>query len=228
MNKLIIAIDGLAATGKSTQAKRLSKAFGFIYVDTGAMYRAVTLFGFNQFPKGSVDLSLLNDSLDQILIHFEEVEGKQQTFLNGKNVTKAIRAAEVNKWVSQVASQEAVRTFLTKQQQLIGADRGVVMDGRDIGTVVFPDAQCKFFLTATPEVRAKRRYQEQLEAGLSGTFDEVLNNVKTRDKQDQTRTIAPLQKAQDAIEIDVSNLSIDEVFEILHTAVLKKHESIHR
>jgi cytidylate kinase len=145
MNKLIIAIDGLAATGKSTQAKRLSKAFGFIYVDTGAMYRAVTLFGFNQFPKGSVDLSLLNDSLDQILIHFEEVEGKRQTFLNGKNVTKAIRAAEVNKWVSQVASQEAVRTFLTKQQQLMGADRGVVMDGRDIGTVVFPDAQCKFF-----------------------------------------------------------------------------------
>ena len=137
-------------------------------------------------------------------------------------MTKAIRDAEVNKWVSQVASQEAVRTFLTTQQQLLGADQAVVMDGRDIGTVVFPNANCKFFLTATAEIRAKRRHLEQLEAGLEESFEAVLHNVKTRDEQDVSRAIAPLQKAKDALEIDVSALSKDEVFEILYAEVRKQ------
>ena len=161
MKKIIIAIDGHAATGKSTQAKRLAKTLGYTYVDTGAMYRAVTLFGLNQDPKGGIEMNKLIQSLDQIRIYFEEVEGVQQTFLNGLNVTQSIRDPKVNEFVSQVAANESVRTFLSKQQQRMGEGKGVVMDGRDIGTVVFPNAECKFFLTASPEIRAQRRYQEQ-------------------------------------------------------------------
>lgn len=224
MNKKIIAIDGYAATGKSTQAKRLAKVLNFTYVDTGAMYRAVTLFGFNQAPKGSVDLNLLNESLNQITIRFEEGAEEQQTFLNDANVTKAIRDPKINQYVSQVAAQEAVRTFLTEQQQLLVADKGVVMDGRDIGTVVFPHAACKFFLTASVEVRAKRRYLEQREAGVEESLDEVLFNVKARDDQDASRAIAPLQKAKDAIEIDVSNLTLEQVFDELYAYAVQKLE----
>ncbi|MDA9015173.1 (d)CMP kinase [Flavobacteriaceae bacterium] len=224
MNKKIIAIDGYAATGKSTQAKRLAKVLNFTYIDTGAMYRAVTLFGFNQAPKGSVDLNLLNESLNQITIRFEEGAEEQQTFLNDANVTKAIRDPKINQYVSQVAAQEAVRTFLTEQQQLLVADKGVVMDGRDIGTVVFPHAACKFFLTASVEVRAKRRYLEQREAGVEESLDEVLFNVKARDDQDASRAIAPLQKAKDAIEIDVSNLTLEQVFDELYAYAVQKLE----
>jgi len=224
MNKKIIAIDGYAATGKSTQAKRLAKVLNFTYIDTGAMYRAVTLFGFNQAAKGSVDLNLLNESLNQITIRFEEGAEEQQTFLNDANVTKAIRDPKINQYVSQVASQEAVRTFLTEQQQLLVADKGVVMDGRDIGTVVFPHAACKFFLTASVEVRAKRRYLEQREAGVEESLDEVLFNVKARDDQDASRAIAPLQKAKDAIEIDVSNLTLEQVFDELYAYAVQKLE----
>ncbi len=224
MNKKIIAIDGYAATGKSTQAKRLAKVLNFTYIDTGAMYRAVTLFGFNQAPKGSVDLNLLNESLNQITIRFEEGAEEQQTFLNDANVTKAIRDPKINQYVSQVAAQEAVRTFLTEQQQLLVTDKGVVMDGRDIGTVVFPHAACKFFLTASVEVRAKRRYLEQREAGVEESLDEVLFNVKARDDQDASRAIAPLQKAKDAIEIDVSNLTLEQVFDELYAYAVQKLE----
>ncbi|MDB3862077.1 (d)CMP kinase [Flavobacteriaceae bacterium] len=224
MNKKIIAIDGYAATGKSTQAKRLAKVLNFTYIDTGAMYRAVTLFGFNQAPKGSVDLNLLNESLNQITIRFEEGAEEQQTFLNDANVTKAIRDPKINQYVSQVAAQEAVRTFLTEQQQLLVADKGVVMDGRDIGTVVFPHAACKFFLTASVEVRAKRRYLEQREAGVEESLDEVLFNVTARDDQDASRAIAPLQKAKDAIEIDVSNLTLEQVFDELYAYAVQKLE----
>ncbi len=222
MNKLIIAIDGYAATGKSTQAKRLANALNYTYVDTGAMYRAVTLFALDQEPKGSVDLELLCRSLDQIKIHFEGSAGKQQTFLNGVNVSQAIRDPKINEYVSKVAAQKAVRSFLSKQQKALGADKGIVMDGRDIGTVVFPLAECKFFLTATPEVRAKRRHQEQLLAGLQESYDEVLLSVKDRDSQDTSRAFAPLLKAEDAVEIDVSDLTIEQVYEQLYTQVLKR------
>jgi cytidylate kinase len=225
MKKIIIAIDGHAATGKSTQAKRLAKTLGYTYVDTGAMYRAVTLFGLNQDPKGGIEMNKLIQSLDQIRIYFEEVEGVQQTFLNGLNVTQSIRDPKVNEFVSQVAANEFVRTFLSKQQQRMGEGKGVVMDGRDIGTVVFPNAECKFFLTASPEIRAQRRYQEQLESNHKESYEEVLNNVNARDALDAGRAIAPLRKADDAIEIDVSEMSITEVFDQLHGYILSKSDS---
>ena len=224
MDKLIIAIDGYAGTGKSSQAIRLAKKLNYTYIDTGAMYRAVTLYGLNQEPKGTIDLNLLNHSLNHINIHFEEVQKENQTFLNNKNVTKAIREPRVLKYVSKVAAEKAVRSFLTKKQQFLGKDKGVVIDGRDIGTVVFPLASCKFFLTAGAEVRAKRRYLEQQKIGIKETFEDVLINITKRDNQDKSRTISPLKKAKDAIEIDVSTLNIDEVFHILYDQVLDKLE----
>jgi len=225
MDKLIIAIDGYSATGKSTHAKSLAKKLNCTYLDTGAMYRAVTLFGLNQKPKNVIDLHLLNRSLNQIKIHFEKVNKEQQTFLNNENVSKAIRHTLINKNVSKVAAQKAVRSFLTDQQHLLALEKDLVMDGRDIGTVVFPNAFCKFFLTANAEVRAKRRYLEQLKVGLEESLEEVLQNIRARDNQDKSRVISPLKKANDAIEIDVSNLNIDEVFDILYKEVLKKLES---
>ena len=186
------------------------------------MYRAVTLYGLNQEPRGTIDLNLLNHSLNHINIHFEEVKKENQTFLNNENVTKAIREPRVLKYVSRVAAEKAVRSFLTKKQQFLGKDKGVVIDGRDIGTVVFPQASCKFFLTADAEVRAKRRYLEQDKTGIKETFEDVLINITERDNQDKSRTISPLKKAKDAIEIDVSTLNIDEVFHILYNQVLEK------
>ena len=224
MDKLIIAIDGYAGTGKSSQAIRLAKKLNYTYIDTGAMYRAVTLFGLNQEPRGTIDLNLLNHSLNHINIHFEEVKKENQTFLNNKNVTKAIREPRVLKYVSIVAAQKAIRSFLTRKQQLLGKDKGVVIDGRDIGTVVFPLASCKFFLIAAAEVRAKRRYLEQRKIGIKETYEDVLTNITKRDNQDKSRTISPLKKAKDAIEIDVSTLNIDEVFHILYNQVLEKLE----
>ena len=188
------------------------------------MYRAVTLFGLNQEPRGTIDLNLLNHSLNHINIHFEEVKKENQTFLNNKNVTKAIREPRVLKYVSKVAAQKAIRSFLTKKQQFLGKDKGVVIDGRDIGTVVFPLASCKFFLTAAAEVRAKRRYLEQQKIGIKETYEDVLANINKRDNQDKSRTISPLKKAKDAIEIDVSTLNIDEVFHVLYKQVLEKLE----
>ena len=145
MDKLIIAIDGYSATGKSTHAKALAKKLNFTYVDTGAMYRAVTLFGLNQNPKNIIDLRLLNNSLNQIKIHFEEGDEEQQTFLNNENVTKVIRDPRVNKNVSRVAAQKPIRSFLNDQQHLLALDKNLVMDGRDIGTVVFPNSFCSRF-----------------------------------------------------------------------------------
>lgn len=224
MDKLIIAIDGYAGTGKSSQAIRLAKKFNYTYIDTGAMYRAVTLFGLNQEPRDTIDLNLLNNSLNQINIHFKEVKKENQTFLNNKNVTKAIREPRVLNYVSKVAAQKSVRSFLTRKQQFLGKDKGVVIDGRDIGTVVFPLASCKFFLIAAAEVRAKRRYLEQQKIGIKETYEDVLTNIIKRDNQDKSRIISPLKKAKDAIEIDVSTLNIDEVFHILQKQVLKKLE----
>lgn len=215
MQKIIVAIDGFAATGKSTQAKRLAKALKYTYIDTGAMYRAVTHFALQQAPKGKVNPTVLVTALDQIKIHFENTPKGQQTYLNNTNITKAIRQAEVTTHVSSIAKIPAVRSFLVQQQQAMGEKKGIVMDGRDIGTVVFPAATCKFFLTASPEVRAKRRYIEQLEQGNDQPYEDVLASINTRDQSDSTRKASPLTKAKDAIEIDVSNLSLDEVYELL-------------
>ena len=213
MKKIIIAIDGFAATGKSTVAKKIANSLGYVYIDTGAMYRSITYFGQKQNDGEGIDVMQLVDSLSQLKIHFENSEQGQQTFLNDENVTVKIREAKVNNAVSDIASVKEIRDFLVTQQRQMGKDKGIVMDGRDIGTVVFPEAESKFFLTASPEIRAKRRHKEQLEAGNLEPYEAVLENVKARDHQDSTRLINPLRKAESAVEIEVSNLSIDEVYE---------------
>ena len=213
MKKIIIAIDGFAATGKSTVAKKIANSLGYVYIDTGAMYRSLTYFGQKQNDGEGIDVMQLVDSLSQLKIHFENSEQGQQTFLNDENVTVKIREAKVNNAVSDIASVKEIRDFLVTQQRQMGKDKGIVMDGRDIGTVVFPEAESKFFLTASPEIRAKRRHKEQLEAGNLEPYEAVLENVKARDHQDSTRLINPLRKAESAVEIEVSNLSIYEVYE---------------
>ena len=212
MGKIIIAIDGYAATGKSSQAKLLAATLGYTYIDTGAMYRAVTLFALRQQPQGEVEPERLIDSLQNITITFQSMDSEQFTFLNGENVTDAIRSTQVTEHVSSIAKIPEVRSFLVAQQKALGQKKGIVMDGRDIGTVVFPNAECKFFLTASPEVRAQRRHLEQVEKGIKEDFEDVLDNITSRDLLDSTRALSPLKKASDAIEIDVSTLSIKEVY----------------
>ena len=215
MRKIIIAVDGFAATGKSTVAKKIAAALHYIYIDTGAMYRAVTYYGQKQNSTENIDVAQLINSLPNVNIHFENGEHGQQTFLNGTNITNEIRESKVNNAVSKIASVEAVRNFLVAQQRSMGKERGIIMDGRDIGTVVFPEAECKFFLTASPEIRAERRHKEQLEKGNLESLEAVLENVIARDHQDSTRSINPLRKADDAIEIEVSALTIDEVYRLM-------------
>jgi cytidylate kinase len=212
MGKIIIAIDGYAATGKSSQAKLLAATLGYTYIDTGAMYRAVTLFALRQQPQGEVEPEGLIESLQNITITFQSMDSEQFTFLNGENVTDAIRSTQVTEHVSSIAKIPEVRSFLVAQQKALGQKKGIVMDGRDIGTVVFPNAECKFFLTASPEVRAQRRHLEQVEKGIKEDFEDVLDNITSRDLLDSTRAVSPLKKASDAIEIDVSTLSIKEVY----------------
>jgi len=225
MKKIIIAIDGFAATGKSTVAKKIAAALGYIYIDTGAMYRAVTYFGQKQSTEESIDILQLIEALPQIKIHFENTAQGQLTFLNDENISTEIRESKVNNAVSDVASLEEVRNFLISQQRSLGKNKGIVMDGRDIGTVVFPEAECKFFLRASPEIRAQRRHKEQLEAGNLESYEAVLSNVKARDHQDSTRKINPLRKADSALEIDVSSLSIEEVYQSMSKQISRVIET---
>jgi len=222
MGKIIIAIDGYAATGKSSQAKLLAATLGYTYIDTGAMYRAVTLFALRQQPQGEVEPERLIESLQNITITFQSKDSEQLTFLNGENVTDAIRSTQVTEHVSSIAKIPEVRSFLVAQQKALGQKKGIVMDGRDIGTVVFPNAECKFFLTASPEVRAQRRHLEQVEKGIKEDFEDVLDNITSRDLLDSTRAVSPLKKASDAIEIDVSTLSIKEVYDKLWSHIKNK------
>lgn len=219
MEKITIAIDGYSSTGKSTVAKRLAKALGYVYVDTGAMYRAVTYFAIKNglIAKEEFKKETLIENLKDLRIAFKFNPdlGFAEVFLNDENIEPFIRSMEVSSFVSQVATVSEVRQQLVKQQQLLGDRKGVVMDGRDIGSVVFPDAELKVFMTASPDTRAKRRFQELLERGEKVVYSEVLNNVKTRDHIDSTRTDSPLVKTSDAIEIDNSDLSLDEQFELL-------------
>lgn len=219
MNKIIIAIDGFSSTGKSTVAKQLAKTLNYIYVDTGAMYRAVTYFALENgcIGEGFFNESALIDQLQniQITFKFNDLLGFAEVYLNGKNIESDIRTLRVSKFVSPVATLSEVRRKLVEQQQLMGKDKGIVMDGRDIGTVVFPDAELKIFMTASAETRAKRRYKELLERGHNLSYDDVLENVTTRDRIDSTREDSPLVKADDAIEIDNSYLTIDEQVETL-------------
>jgi cytidylate kinase len=219
MKKITIAIDGYSSTGKSTIAKRLAKALNYIYVDTGAMYRAVALFALDH---GFVDGE---DNIPELITHLPEMElkfvpnpdsGKSDMYLNGQNVEEEIRTMRVSGQVSKVAAIGEVRTKLVEMQQQMGQDKGIVMDGRDIGTVVFPDAELKLFMTASPEIRATRRYKELLDKGEQVTFEEVLKNVQERDRIDSTRSISPLQKAKDAIEFDNSDMGLEEQFERIY------------
>lgn len=209
MKPITIAIDGFSSCGKSTMAKRLAKELGYIYVDTGAMYRAVTLYAYRN---GLIVDDVLNERelialLPQIEVAFTPEGG---VLLNGDRVDNAIRSVEVSQWVSRVSSIKQVRQKMVELQRNMGKHKGVVMDGRDIGTVVFPQAELKVFVTANPNVRAQRRYDEWQAKGVAVNFDEVLQNVLDRDYQDQHRTESPLVQAQDAVVLDNSNMSLEQ------------------
>ncbi|GGF75578.1 (d)CMP kinase [Wenyingzhuangia marina] len=216
-SKITIAIDGFSSTGKSTVAKQLAKELGYIYVDTGAMYRAVALYAIqnNYINEGDINVEKLIESLDKINIDFKYNAqlGFSEVYLNGVNVETEIRGMEVSSYVSKVASISAVRQKLVALQQEMGKAKGIVMDGRDIGTVVFPNAELKLFMTASAETRAQRRFDElQAKGNTEVSYKEVYNNVVERDTLDTTRTDSPLEIAKDAIEIDNSNLSREEQF----------------
>ena len=225
MKKITIAIDGYSSTGKSTIAKRLANALDYIFVDTGAMYRAITLYAIRRglVTKKAIDSLPLIKLLPEIELQFvpNKELGKSEMFLNGENVEKEIRKMEVSESVSQVAVIKEVRKKLVALQQQIGREKGVVMDGRDIGTVVFPGAELKLFMTASPETRANRRYKELLDKGEEVTFEEVLKNVQERDYIDSHREISPLKKAKDAIEFDNSDMGLDEQFERIYNYTLR-------
>ena len=214
MKKITIAIDGYSSCGKSTMAKDLAREVGYIYIDSGAMYRTVTLYCLeNQlFTEEGIDTTKLEAALPDIHISFQLNPDTQRpmTFLNGENVEDRIRTMEVSSHVSPVAALPFVREALVKQQQDMGKEKGIVMDGRDIGTAVFPKAELKIFVVASAEIRAQRRYDELKAKGQEASYDEILANVKERDYIDQNREVSPLRQADDAILLDNSNLTIGE------------------
>lgn len=215
MKKITIAIDGFSSCGKSTMAKDLAKKLGYVYVDTGAMYRAVTLYAmrnglFN--ADGSVKTADLERQMNKINITFKlnKTAERPDTYLNNELVENDIRTLEVSNHVSQIAAVPFIREAMVAQQQRMGKDKGVVMDGRDIGTTVFPEAELKVFVTASAEVRAQRRYDELKEKGMPADFNDILKNVQERDYIDSHREVSPLRKAPDAIELDNSHMTITE------------------
>lgn len=215
MKKIIIAIDGFSSCGKSTMAKDLAKEIGYIYIDSGAMYRAVTLYCIEQDlfnADGSIKIEELRNRMEQIHISFtlDPQTGRPRTQLNGRDVEDRIRSMEVSSHVSPVATLDFVRKALVRQQQEMGCKKGIVMDGRDIGTAVFPDAELKIFVTASAQIRAQRRYDELKAKGQEASFEEILKNVEERDRIDQNREVSPLRKADDAILLDNSNMTIQE------------------
>lgn len=214
LRKITIAIDGHSSCGKSTLAKDLAKALDYIYVDSGAMYRAVTLF-FIQNKIDIKDKESVTKALDHIAIRFVQKAGQRRTHLNGVDVEDAIRTMEVSELVSPVSAISEVRRALVKQQQEMGEAKGIVMDGRDIGTVVFPNAELKIFLTAANETRSQRRYEELLAKGMKVSLEEIKQNLKERDHIDSTRKDSPLRRAETAIVIDNSYLSRDEQFQMI-------------
>lgn len=230
MQKITIAIDGFSSTGKSTVAKQLAKHLGYIYVDSGAMYRAVTLFTMQNgwIDKDHFDVVTLVSNLSNVDISFKFNTdlGFAEVYLNGENVEKQIRTLEVSSFVSKVAAIPEVRYQLVKQQHQMGKDKGVVMDGRDIGTVVFPNAELKLFMTASAETRAQRRYDELINRGDDISYDDVLKNVRERDYIDSHRANSPLVKAEDAIEIDNSNLTLEKQFEKILNLVKTRLKSL--
>lgn len=215
MKKITIAIDGHSSCGKSTMAKQLAKQLGYIYVDTGAMYRAVTLYAMRNgliTEDNNVDSDGLRSRMSQIAISFKfnETTGRPDTYLNGERVEDEIRGIEVSNHVSPVAAIPFVRRAMVDMQRGMGKEKGIVMDGRDIGTTVFPDAELKVFVTASAEVRAKRRYDELSQKGMPADYEEILKNVQERDYIDSHREVSPLRPAEDAVILDNSDMTIPE------------------
>ncbi|SNR38790.1 cytidylate kinase [Maribacter sedimenticola] len=225
MKKITIAIDGFSSTGKSTLAKQLAKKLQYIYVDTGAMYRAVTLFAMQNgfIEDGKIDRHALVNALDRIELNFvfNEDLGFAEMYLNNLNVEKEIRTMPVSKNVSQVSELAEVRSKLVALQKAMGVDKGIVMDGRDIGSVVFPDAELKIFMTASPEKRAVRRYKELLDRGEDVQYEDILENVQKRDYIDSNREISPLVKAKDAIDFDNSDVGLEDQFQRIYEHALR-------
>lgn len=223
MKKITIAIDGFSSTGKSTLAKQLAAKLGYVYVDTGAMYRAVTFFMMQNgwITEDTLDKEAIVQALSNVKLYFQfNAElGFAEMYLNGVCVEQEIRTLEVSRCVSKIAEISEVRAKLVEQQQEMGKEKAIVMDGRDIGTVVFPDAELKLFMTASAETRAKRRFDELVEKGQHVTFAEVLQNVEERDFIDTNRDDSPLMKAQDAVAIDNSTMSKTEQFELVYQLV---------
>ena len=209
MKKISIAIDGFSSCGKSTMAKQLAEAISYIYVDTGAMYRVVTLAALRAgvMESGDVDLEKLNECVKNLEIN---LDANAKVYLNGADVENEIRGLEVSNWVSKISAIGFVREKLLDIQRELGAQKGVVMDGRDIGTVVLPNAELKIFVTADADVRAKRRYDELLRKGSPATYEEVLDNIKMRDYNDVNRKVSPLVQAPDALLLDNSYMTIEE------------------
>ncbi len=231
-SKIVIAIDGHSSCGKSTMAKSLARRLGYIYIDSGSMYRAVTLFALRNgwITNGIPDVDKVVSGLKDIKITFcwDDNSEKNTTFLNGENIEDEIRQLEVSQNVSPISTIAEVRHELVKQQRENSKDKGIVMDGRDIGTVVFPDAELKIFMTASPEIRAQRRFLELKEKNLKVDFEEILKNVKERDEIDSTRKISPLKKADDALVLDNSNMTREEQLEWALSKIKEKtvtHES---
>lgn len=214
MKKITIAIDGHSSCGKSTMAKDLAREVGYVYVDTGAMYRCVTLYALRHglFTDGDIDEDALRRALPDLHISFKfnAEAGRPDTYLNGELVERDIRTMEVSSHVSPIATLGFVREAMVAQQQLMGRDKGVVMDGRDIGTVVFPDAELKIFVTASAEVRAQRRYDELQQKGMPADYADILKNVQERDYIDSHREVSPLRQADDALLLDNSHMTIAE------------------
>lgn len=230
MKKIIIAIDGHSSCGKSTMAKDLASKIGYTYIDTGAMYRAVTLYGLQHdlfYPNGDIKLNELEAAMPDIHITFKfnEETRRPDTYLNNVCVESEIRGMEVSSHVSPIATVGFVRTAMVAQQQEMGKQKGIVMDGRDIGTVVFPEAELKVFVTASAEVRAQRRYDELKAKGQEASFEEILANVIERDRIDSSRDISPLRQADDAILLDNSKFTIPEQNEWLMAQYLKAVEN---
>jgi cytidylate kinase len=228
--KIIIAIDGHSSCGKSTMAKSLAQELGYIYIDSGAMYRAVTLYALRNglIDNGIPDAEKIIAELENIKITFkwDEVSGRNTTFLNGENVEEEIRRIEVSQNVSPISTIAEVRREMVKQQRENGFNKGIVMDGRDIGTVVFPEAELKIFMTASPKIRAQRRYDELKGKGVEVDFAEIIQNVEGRDEIDSNRETSPLKKADDALVLDNSNLTREQQLQWTLEKVKEKTEGI--
>ena len=210
MKQIIVAIDGYSSCGKSTVAKALAKYAGYTYVDTGAMYRATALYVYRQLGDGALDKEAILSMLENIHIGFVKTAEGQHVTLNGEDVESLIRTLEIGNMASQISTIKEVRAFLVAQQQAMGVEKGIVMDGRDIGTVVFPQAELKLFLTASPEVRAKRRFLELQAKGDNPDYEEVLRATNERDYRDTHRAESPLRQAEDAVVVDNSHMTREE------------------